>query len=123
MKIGEIAQLTETPASTIRYYEQMRLLPSPPRINGQREYTEEIIPLLKFISIAKKTGFRLEEIEELMQKLNKGNPLNELWQATLQSKIDELNEVIGSYVWMKNLLEQVRDCGCVPIKDLLPIEK
>lgn len=119
MKIGEIAQLTETPASTIRYYEQMGLLPLPARKNGQRDYSEEIIPYLKLIRLAKNTGFHLEEIDELLQKLNDENPIDEFWQAALQSKINELNEIIQSYISMKDVLEKVKECGCVPIKDLV----
>ncbi len=41
MEIRELAKRTSVPAKTIRYYEEIELLPTPKRKpNGYREYTE-----------------------------------------------------------------------------------
>ncbi len=39
LKIGELAHLTGTTAPTIRYYEEVGLLPRPKRAGGQRGTT------------------------------------------------------------------------------------
>jgi DNA-binding transcriptional MerR regulator len=40
MRIGEVARLTDVKVPTIRYYEQIGLLPPPPRPAGERRLYE-----------------------------------------------------------------------------------
>ncbi len=65
MRIGELAQLTHTRASTIRYYEQIGLLPAPKRINGkQRRYDGEDLERVGFIRRCRALGFTLEQLHQ-----------------------------------------------------------
>src|SRR5262245_13162807 len=41
MSIGDLSQRSGVPASTIRYYEELRLLPRPERTSGRRVFDEE----------------------------------------------------------------------------------
>uniref|UniRef100_UPI0012902455 MerR family transcriptional regulator n=1 Tax=Streptococcus suis TaxID=1307 RepID=UPI0012902455 len=55
MKIGEIANKTNLPASTLRYYEKKGLLKVDRDKNGRRYYKESDIEWIKFIRRLKET--------------------------------------------------------------------
>lgn len=66
LKIGELAERTGTNAPTIRYYEQIGLLPRPSRRNGgQRSYGEEDVRRLTFIRRCREFGFSIERVRLL----------------------------------------------------------
>ncbi len=65
--IGKLASATGVGIETIRYYERQGLLPKPDRTSsGYRIYSDESMQRLKFIRVAKKLGFSLEEIKGLL---------------------------------------------------------
>jgi DNA-binding transcriptional MerR regulator len=56
--IGQLAQLTGCKIPTIRYYEEIGLMPPPPRSAGnQRLYGAEHIARLAFICHGRELGF------------------------------------------------------------------
>ncbi len=65
-RISELADRTGFPASTLRYYEQVGLLATDRTPAGYRVYDEAAIARLGFIGRAKRLGFPLEEIRELV---------------------------------------------------------
>ncbi|AVM70208.1 MerR family transcriptional regulator [Lachnospiraceae bacterium oral taxon 500] len=62
MKIGEIANKTNLPASTLRYYEKKGLLKVDRDKNGRRYYKESDIEWIKFIRRLKETGMLIKDI-------------------------------------------------------------
>jgi DNA-binding transcriptional MerR regulator len=67
MKIGEMAHRAAVPTKTIRYYEEIGLLPEPDRAhNGYRDYDEEAVQRLRFIRDAQATGLTLAEIGSIL---------------------------------------------------------
>ena len=65
--IGELARRTGVKVPTIRYYEQIELLPAPARSEGrQRRYAASQIARLNFIRHARELGFEVEAIRELL---------------------------------------------------------
>lgn len=67
MKIGEVARQVGLTVETIRYYEKQGLIVTPERnASGYRQYSADIIQHLSFIKQAKKLGFSLKEIKELL---------------------------------------------------------
>jgi DNA-binding transcriptional MerR regulator len=64
MRISEIEVLSGFNRDTIRYYERIGLLTSPPRkTNSYRVYTERHLRELLFIKKGRDIGFSLEEIK------------------------------------------------------------
>ena len=54
LKIGQVAQQAQVKVDTIRYYEKEGLLPQPERNeSGYRQYTENTVVRLRFITIIK----------------------------------------------------------------------
>ena len=67
LPIGELAKRTGVKVPTIRFYEQIGLLPSPPRTEGnQRRYGMDEVRRLNFIRHARELGFEVEDIRELL---------------------------------------------------------
>ena len=65
--IGALAKRTGTKVQTIRYYEQIGLMPKPGRTEGgQRRYGEPEVDRLAFVRHARQLGFSLEAIRELL---------------------------------------------------------
>jgi DNA-binding transcriptional MerR regulator len=67
LTIGRVAQATGSKVQTIRYYEQIGLLPAPERSRGnQRLYDDRAVERLAFIRHARGLGFSLDAIRDLL---------------------------------------------------------
>ena len=67
LAIGTLAKRTGTKVQTIRYYEQIGLMPEPDRTEGgQRRYENTQLDRLAFIRHSRQLGFSLEAIRELL---------------------------------------------------------
>jgi DNA-binding transcriptional MerR regulator len=65
--IGEAAKQSGVKSPTIRYYEQIGLLPAPPRSEGNRRvYAATDLRRLAFIRHARELGFEIEAIKKLL---------------------------------------------------------
>ncbi|HJE22863.1 MAG TPA: helix-turn-helix domain-containing protein [Methylorubrum populi] len=65
--IGELSRRTGVKVPTIRYYEQIGLMPAPPRSAGsQRRYGEGDVGRLNFIRHSRELGFEVDAIRELL---------------------------------------------------------
>jgi len=65
--IGRLGEATGVKVPTIRYYEQIGLLPEPERSTGnQRLYSRIALDRLTFIRHARELGFPLEAIRDLL---------------------------------------------------------
>ena len=65
--IGSLGKKTGTKVQTVRYYEQIGLMPEPGRTQcGQRRYTDAEVDRLSFIRHARQLGFSLGAIRELL---------------------------------------------------------
>lgn len=67
MNIGTVAEATGLPAKTIRYYESIGLVEPAERSTGNyRLYGERDVMTLRFIERARRLGFTLKEVKELL---------------------------------------------------------
>lgn len=67
LTIGTLAKRTGAKVQTIRYYEQIGLMPEPGRTEGgQRRYGEAELDRLAFIRHGRDLGFSLEAIRDLL---------------------------------------------------------
>jgi DNA-binding transcriptional MerR regulator len=67
LAIGELARRSGYAVQTLRYYEQIGLMPKPPRTSGgQRRYGEDLLRRLLFIRNARDLGFEIEDIRSLL---------------------------------------------------------
>jgi MerR family redox-sensitive transcriptional activator SoxR len=116
MTIGELARRSGLPASTIRYYEQVGILPAPRRASGRRTYDEEASDRLRVVTFAKEAGFSLREIRQLFSGFGSTTPARERWQKLATAKLAEL-EALGARIdTMKRLLGDALRCGCIDLQ-------
>src|SRR5205085_6317021 len=67
LNIGSVADATGLPAKTIRYYESIGLVGPARRTGGNyRLYDERDVATLRFIERARRLGFSLKEVAELL---------------------------------------------------------
>ena len=67
LTIGTLSKKTGTKVQTIRYYEQIGLMPEPGRTEGgQRRYDGSQLDRLSFIRHSRQLGFSLDAIRELL---------------------------------------------------------
>lgn len=67
MRIGELADTVGVNPKTIRYYEEIGLLPEPARSpEGHRRYDHHDVERLAFIRRAQQLGLHLDEIGEVL---------------------------------------------------------
>jgi MerR family redox-sensitive transcriptional activator SoxR len=111
MTIGEIAKQSRVRASTIRYYEQLGLLPTPDRVSGQRRYDDGVLRRLAVIRFAKHVGFSLKEIGQLLQ--GPGVPPNpERWREMAHRKMRDLAEAIDQASALQRMLQDTLSQAC-----------
>lgn len=68
MKIGELAEATNTPVESVRFYEREALLPKPERTAGNyRIYGAEHVERLAFIRHCRSLDMTLDEIRTLLR--------------------------------------------------------
>ena len=67
--ISQAAKAAGIGVETIRFYERKGLIAQPPRpASGARDYGGETLARLRFITGAKRLGFSLAEISELLER-------------------------------------------------------
>ncbi len=114
LAIGEVAQRTGLPVSTVRYYDDVALISATHRVGGKRRFGSEVVGRVNFIRRAQDAGFSLEEIRLLL------NDTARTWPALVDAKLEELSERRTRLDTMIELLTEVRECGCDAI-DACPV--
>ena len=80
MTIGELAAESGMPASTIRYWERIGVLPKPLRVSGQRRYAPDAVQRLAVLRLAQACGFHLDEMRHLLHGFGVGVKPPRRWQ-------------------------------------------
>jgi MerR family redox-sensitive transcriptional activator SoxR len=109
LTIGQVAKRAGLNLSAIRYYEAKGLLPEAPRVSGQRRYTEDTLARLGVIDVAKRAGFRLDDIRVL---LDAGEPAHQQLQDLARRKLPEVDELIARAERVRSWLQTATSCGC-----------
>jgi len=68
--IGQVARTTGVAATTIRYYEEIGVLPTPSRAaSGFRRYDQPSVERLRFVRRARALGLPLQELKTLVSSV------------------------------------------------------
>ncbi|RWK92162.1 MAG: MerR family transcriptional regulator [Mesorhizobium sp.] len=112
VSIGEAAERSNVKVPTIRYYEQIGLLPQPPRTEGNRRlYGEEDLRRLAFIRHARELGFEIDAIRTLLTLQDDPRQPCATADAIAQARLAEVVQRIRSLTALKTELEHMVE-GC-----------
>lgn len=93
MNISELSKQSGLSTPTIRYYEQIKLLPKAKRkSNGYREYSDNDLKQLFLIQQAQQVGFSLAEIKAFLPS-NIGKWDHDILIGLLESKIKDIEDL------------------------------
>jgi MerR family redox-sensitive transcriptional activator SoxR len=110
--ISHVARETHLRPSTLRYYEQIGLLPEPPRVSGQRRYDQTALHRLTLVSRARQLGFSLKEIRQLLVGFPAEASAGARWTSVASRKLTEVNGVLERLQAMQAELERIQHCSC-----------
>jgi len=119
MTIGEVARQAGLRPSTLRYYEEIGLLPVARRRGGRRRYDSSILQRLAVIHTAQQAGFTLTEIAVLVNDILPSPSPGPEWRDLLERKLLELNTLLSQIERMRGLLEEVMGCGDPELADCI----
>ncbi|OBK12520.1 helix-turn-helix domain-containing protein [Mycobacterium asiaticum] len=112
LTIGEVARAAGIAATTLRYYEQIGLVPPPARLGGQRRYDGAVLDRLEVIRLCKSAGFSLEEIQLLFADEEPGRPAS---RALAERKLVEIDAQITALARAREVIEWGMQCTCPSI--------
>ncbi len=117
LKIGEVARQAGIPASALRYYESIGLLPPAVRSGGWRRYPPDVLERLLVIRTGRELGFTLDDLRTLLDGFPTDTPAPPRWRALAARKLPVIDDLIRRATAMKKLLHTGLTCDCVRIED------
>ncbi|HAT1844393.1 heavy metal-responsive transcriptional regulator [Legionella pneumophila] len=123
LTIGQVAKQAHVSLDTIRLYERYGLIKEPQRApNGYRQYPEEVIDCLKFITRTKNMGFTLKEIKGLLAiHQTSKSTCGDVKQRT-QDKLKQIHEKIEELQQLETALQHLlHSCEEHNPSDLCPL--
>lgn len=112
VSIGQASKASGIKAPTIRYYEQIQLLPSPPRSEGNRRlYDADDLRRLRFIRHARELGFEIEPIRELLALA--GDPSRPCLSADsiARSHLADIDHKIARLTALRTEVARMTECA------------
>jgi DNA-binding transcriptional MerR regulator len=110
--IGKLSKATGVKVVTIRYYEHVKLLPSPPRTAGNyRVYGREHLHRLQFVRRCRDLGFTLDQLRDLLRlSLQSGRQCSGIDRIT-ENHLEEIESKIADLKRLAAQLRHLKD-GC-----------
>lgn len=99
--IGQVAEMFDLPASTLRYYDKQGLFPGLERTSGIRRFSDRELEALRVIECLKKAGMEIKDIRQFMEWCAEGpstypqrKAMFEDRKAHMESEIAHMNRAL-----------------------------
>jgi len=114
LSIGELARRAAVKVPTIRYYEQIGLMPETDRTQGkQRRYGREAVTRLAFIRHARELGFEVDAIRTLLSLQDDPDQSCARADEIAQARLAEVEKRIASLAALRTeLRKMIEECAC-----------
>ncbi|MBT3371504.1 MAG: helix-turn-helix domain-containing protein [Rhodospirillaceae bacterium] len=124
LSIGALSKRTGVHLETVRYYENIGIMPAPPRSPaGHRRYDREHLKRLTFVKRSRELGFTLKEIRALLALVDGGDyTCGEVHELTV-SHLHDVREKIADLQRLETTLAEISEqCADGTIPDCPFIE-
>ncbi len=121
MKIGDVSEQLDIPASTIRYYEKIGLIPPQQRVSGKRVIDKKAVNSLKFVKLAQNAGFTIDEMKILLDSAAHSSPTSDQWQDIAKAKREELQRKMAQLTMMDSVLSRIMKCKCTTLNECMDL--
>lgn len=109
MRIGELAHEVGVNPKTVRYYEDIGLIPAAPRTPaGYREYEDTDAARLRFIKTAQRLGLSLEEVREILSLRDRGEPPCAYVRDVINDQLRSVDKRIAELRALRSELRELR---------------
>jgi DNA-binding transcriptional MerR regulator len=110
LKIGELAAQSRVSAQAIRYYEELGLLQSSDRTEGNyRLFAPQRVQHLAFIKRLQALGLSLQAVKECLAVYDSGDLPCAVIQQQLHQRVREIEQKIHELTQLRNNLQTVLD--------------
>jgi DNA-binding transcriptional MerR regulator len=122
--IGELARATGCKVQTIRYYEEIGLMPEPTRTLGnQRRYDQRHVDRLAFIRHSRELGFPLEAIRELLSLSDRPDQPCDAVDRLARRQLEQVERRLARLTMLRSELERMLEqCAGGKVRDCRVIE-
>lgn len=112
MQIKTFAQQANLSPKTIRYYEEIGLLPSPNRLtNGYRDYDDADVARARFVAGARRLEFSLDDIQEILDLRDRREAPCRVVLNLFEEKANEISRRIAELQRMEAELRELQRLG------------
>jgi DNA-binding transcriptional MerR regulator len=117
--IGELARATDVPIKTIRFYEDVGLLPPAPRAaNGYRLYEMDDVQRLRFIRKVRSLDISLDDLREIVTLWEQDQIQCSQVEQLLKQKLTEIEQRIKMLQALQDDLQTLlHQAECCPSQD------
>ena len=106
--IGEVASRSGVSRKALRLYESAGILPAPRRTTaGYRVYGPETLATLAFVAQARRLGFHLDEIKEVVQIRRSGRCPCPHVLDLVREKVQELDRTLADLAEVRRGLQEI----------------
>jgi len=113
LSIGALAKASDVKIPTIRFYEEIGLLPQPRRAaNDRRVYDEAAVRRLTFVRQARQLGFSVEAVRNLLDLSD--HPERPCGEANILAarQLDDVETKIARLETLRHALRRMVDTAC-----------
>ena len=122
--IGQLAKECGCKVQTLRYYEEIGLIPAPGRNTGnQRVYSEDHRKRLNFIRHSRQLGFSLDQIRQILALTDNPNQPCDQVNTIAKTHLDDVSSKIARLQDMQiELQRMVSECCADRVADCRIVE-
>lgn len=112
MNIKDVAEASDLPAKTIRYYEEIGLISPARGPNGYRSFSAQDLHKLAFLGRARALGFSIADCRVLMALYEDADRSSAEVKAVAQTHLEEIDAKIAALTDMRaTLAHLVKTCA------------
>ena len=128
--IGQVAEMSGLPVSTLRYYDKEGLFPGLERRSGIRRFGERELDTLRLIDCLKRTGMELRDIRQFLTWCDEGASTYPDRRRLLQARLQKVEEELEQLCKTRDMLRfkcwyyetAIRDGGEERLRQMIPDE-